>query len=77
MLDQLQALIANTVQSVEEAEAFTRQLAQTDWTAFGIPRSRSSLCNTYMCTGELLQDVKLPCLPLPYSHLQSRPVVYS
>jgi 5-methylcytosine-specific restriction endonuclease McrA len=60
MFDQLQALIANTVQSVEEAEALVRRLAQTDWTAFGIPRSQCPLCRTYVHAGELLQDPTLP-----------------
>jgi hypothetical protein len=60
MLDRLQALIANTVQSVEEAEALAHQLAQTDWTIFGIPRSRCPLCRTYVRTGELHHDPTLP-----------------
>jgi 5-methylcytosine-specific restriction endonuclease McrA len=60
MLDQLQALIANRVRSVEEAEALARQLAQTDWTALGIPRSQCPLCHTFVRAGELHQDPTLP-----------------
>jgi 5-methylcytosine-specific restriction endonuclease McrA len=60
MLDQLQALIANNVRSVEEAETLACQLAQTDWTAFGIPRSRCPLCHASVGAGELLRDPTLP-----------------
>ena len=60
MLEQLQTLIANNVQSVEEAETLVCQLAQTDWTAFGIPRSLCPLCQTFVRAGELLRDPTLP-----------------
>lgn len=59
-LEQFRELIANSVQSVEEAENFVKQLALTDWTSMEIPRSCCPLCRSMVRSRDILQDASLP-----------------